>query len=99
MIRKVVHIKTENIILIGIIIICSIFIIVNLIKRNPKLIINAGLRTVVGALGIYFIDSILRSQGYQIQVGINEATLLTNGILGLPGFIMLYGLAYFYSVR
>lgn len=94
-----VHIKSESLVLIGIIIICSIFIVVNVIKRNPKLIVNAGLRAVMGALGIYLVDSILRSQGHQMQVGINEATILTSGILGLPGFIMLYGLAFFYTVR
>lgn len=70
-----------------------------IIKNKPKLILNAGLRAVAGAAGIYFLDFLLSSNGYVIQVGINEVTLLTNGLLGLPGFILLYGLAIYYTYR
>ncbi|MDF2538841.1 MAG: putative rane protein [Herbinix sp.] len=86
-----------NIILIAIIVICIIFIGVCLIKRRPDLIVDFLLRSVIGTAGIYLLDLILKSRGYNINVGINGATVLANGLLGLPGFILLYGLAFYYS--
>lgn len=88
----------ESIIFIIIIVACLIFIGVCVVKRRPDMIINFGLRTCIGTLGIYLTDFILRSKGYDISVGINGATILTNGLLGLPGFLMLYGLAVYYTM-
>ena len=87
----------ENIIFIGIIIACVIFIAACVIRRRPDLIVDFALRACIGTAGIYLLDLILRSKGYHINVGINGATLLTNGLLGLPGFLLLYGLAIYYS--
>lgn len=86
----------DNIIFISIIIICSIFIAVSLIKRRPDRIVNFALRACLGTAGIYLLDFVLRSWGYEINVGVNGFTVLTNGLLGLPGFILLYGLAIYY---
>ncbi|MBH1941011.1 pro-sigmaK processing inhibitor BofA family protein [Mobilitalea sibirica] len=88
----------NSIILLAIIIICVVFIAVCLIKRRPDLIVDFGLRAAIGTAGIYLLDFILRSRGYDFTVGINGLTVLTNGLLGLPGFIMLYGLAFYYTV-
>lgn len=86
-------------ILIGIIIVCIVFIAVALVKRRPDLLIDFGLRAVIGTAGIYLLDLIFKSKGYNINVGINGVTVLANGLLGLPGFILLYGLAIYYSFR
>lgn len=87
----------ERIILAVIIVICIIFIGICIIRRRPDLIVDFLLRSCVGTAGIYLLDFVLRLGGYQISVGINAFTILSNGLLGLPGFILLYGLAFYYS--
>lgn len=89
----------ENIILIGIIIACLVFIGICVIRRQPERIVNFGLRACIGTAGIYLLDLILRMKGFEINVGVNGASILTNGLLGLPGFILLYGLAFYYSTK
>ncbi len=97
--RQGYYMKPVNIILIAIIVICIVFIAVCAIKRRPDLIVDFFLRAGFGTAGIYLLDLVLSSFGYTINVGINGATVLTNGLLGLPGFILLYGLAFFYSLK
>ncbi|HWT74734.1 MAG TPA: pro-sigmaK processing inhibitor BofA family protein [Mobilitalea sp.] len=87
----------ENIVLISIIIGCIIFIGICVIKKRPDLLVNFGLRAIVGTAGVYLLDFILRVNGYDINVGINGVSILTNGLLGLPGFLLLYGLAIYYT--
>lgn len=91
--------KPINIILIAIIIICIIFIVVCLVKKRPDLLVDFALRACIGTAGIYLMDLIFKSKGYDINVGVNGVTVLANGLLGLPGFIMLYGLAFYYSFK
>ena len=87
----------ESKIFIGIIVVCVIFIAISLIRNKPEMIVNAMLRTFIGTAGIYLLDFVLKSNGIQVHVGINAATVLTNSFLGLPGFVMLYGLAAYYT--
>lgn len=87
----------DNIILISIIVICCVFIIISLIMHRPDWIVNFALRACLGTAGVYLLDFLLKSQGYGINVGVNGITVLTNGLLGLPGFILLYGLAIYYT--
>lgn len=89
----------ESTILIGIIIVCLVFIGICLIKRRPDLLVDFAVRAFAGTAGIYALDLLLRTQGYNMNVGINPVTVLSNGLLGLPGFIMLYGLAIYYSYK
>ena len=89
----------ENYILIAIIIICVVVIGVCIVKRRPDLIVNMLLRACMGTAAIYLLDLLFKSNGYGISVGINIPTILTNGLLGLPGFLLLYGLAFYYSLQ
>ncbi|MDF2943154.1 MAG: putative rane protein [Herbinix sp.] len=87
----------DNVLFIGIIIGCIIFIGICILRRRPDLIVDFALRASIGTAGIYLLNLVLRSKGYDILVGINGMTVLANGLLGLPGFLLLYGLAIYYS--
>lgn len=87
----------ENMVLIGIMVGCLIFICVCMIRKRPDLIVDFGLRASIGTACIYLLDMVLRMKGYDISVGINGVSVVTNGLLGLPGFLLLYGLAIYYT--
>lgn len=87
----------ESIIFVGVIIACVVFIIVCLVRRRPDLIVDFGLRAAIGTVGICILDLVIKSQGYGVSVGVNGVSILTNGLLGLPGFLLLYGLAVYYA--
>lgn len=87
----------ENIVLIGIIVGCIIFIGVCIIRKRPDLLVNFILRATVGTASICLLDMILRMKGYDIYVGVNGVSFVTNGLLGIPGFLLLYGLAIYYT--
>lgn len=97
--RAFMEVSMENIILIGIIVACLVFIAVCVIRRRPDLIVDFGLRAAVGTAGIYLLDFVLSWKGMGISVGVNGVSVLTNGLLGLPGFLLLYGLAFYYSAK
>ena len=87
----------ENMVLIGIMVGCLIFIGVCVVRKRPDLIVDFGLRASIGTASIYLLDMVLRMKGYDISVGINGVSVVTNGLLGLPGFLLLYGLAIYYT--
>lgn len=88
----------ESIILGIIIVACIAFIGVCILRKRLDLIADFFLRVSVGTAGIYLLDFVLTISGYQITVGVNAFTILSNGLFGLPGFILLYGLAFYYSI-
>lgn len=55
-------------------------------------ILNTILRSILGIIAMYFINGALESAGISPGVGINGATVLTSGILGIPGLAALYGI-------
>ncbi len=93
------EVEMEKIILVGIIVICIGFIAFCLIRRRPDLLVDFALRACVGTAGVCLLDFVLKSQGYHFTVGVNGVTVLSNGLLGLPGFILLYGLSMYYTFR
>ena len=86
----------NSIIFIVIIVICCIFIGVCVIRKRPDLLIDFALRACFGTAAVYLLNLVLGMQGYALNVGINGVTVLTNGLLGLPGFLLLYGLSLYY---
>ncbi len=87
----------ENMILIGIIVACIAYIGVCVVRRRPDLIVNFILRASAGTAGICVVNLALQSQGYGISIAVNGVSVLANGLLGLPGFLLLFGLAVYYS--
>ena len=59
-------------------------------------ILNLLMRSVLGVIAIYFINTILVGLGYSCGVGINAVTVLTSGILGFPGIVALYGVGFYH---
>ena len=55
-------------------------------------ILNFCLRGILGTIAIFFINAALERAGISLGVGINGATVLTTGILGFPGVLLLYGI-------
>ena len=50
------------------------------------------MRGILGTIAIYFINAALAKAGISLGVGINAATVLTSGILGIPGILGLYAI-------
>lgn len=61
-------------------------------KTNSHLILNFVFRSISGSLIIFAINKCLEAEGYSLFVGINMVTVLTSGILGFPGVILLWGI-------
>ena len=53
-------------------------------------ILNVILRSVLGTIAIYFVNSWLAAWGVGVEIGLNMATVLTSGFLGFPGLLALY---------
>jgi inhibitor of the pro-sigma K processing machinery len=49
----------------------------------------------MGSVGIYFLNYLFTLKNISLAVGINPATVLTSGILGFPGLVVLYGINLF----
>ena len=76
-------------------VICGIVLVIVLFKSKVEFLINMVLRMMMGTIGVCFVNSILVSQGIELGIGINVVTLLTLGTLGLPGFLLLYGMVFY----
>ncbi len=56
------------------------------------------LRCLTGGVAMVTLNLLLDSQGIPTYVGVNGITLLTCGVLGVPGFLALYGLSLYQLV-
>ena len=61
--------------------------------------VNFFVRSVTGIALIFFVNEFLSLQGISVSVGMNPGTVLTSGILGVPGVALLYGLAFTESCK
>lgn len=71
---------------------CIFVLMIGAFRKKKEWIINFIFRSVIGTVAIFFLNGFLVSQGLSIAIGINPITVLTSGVLGLPGLIMLYGI-------
>lgn len=71
---------------------CILVLLIGAFRKKKEWIINFILRAVIGTAAAFFANGFLVSQGLSIAIGINPITVLTSGILGFPGLIMLYGI-------
>lgn len=84
----------ENWILLAIIIFSSMVLIFITYKRHRGVLTNIMLRLVGGLIGIIGTNWLMALIGYNLYVGINIWTAVTVGTLGIPGFILLYGILF-----
>ncbi|MEF9945319.1 MAG: pro-sigmaK processing inhibitor BofA family protein [Lachnospiraceae bacterium] len=61
-------------------------------KRQSHFILNFIVRVIMGCGIIFFVNQFLSYQGISAAVGFNGYTVLTSGILGIPGVALLYGI-------
>lgn len=80
-----------------IIAVCGIVMLILAVKTNSHLILNFILRSITGSLLIFGINQLMEFYGFSIGIGLNPGTVLTSGILGFPGVILLFGIK-IYSV-
>lgn len=60
---------------------------------------NFVFRMVLGAVGIFALNAILGWTPWNAVVGINMGTMATVGLLGAPGFLLLYGIMIYEAVN
>ncbi len=84
----------ENWILLGIIIFSIVILLVVTCKRHKGVLTKITLRLVGGLIGIICTNWIMALIGINLYVGINLWTAVTVGTLGLPGYLLLYGILY-----
>ncbi|EOS29075.1 MAG: pro-sigmaK processing inhibitor BofA family protein [Kineothrix sp.] len=72
--------------------VCIFVLMIGAFRKKTEWIINFIFRSVIGTVAVFFFNGFLVSQGFSIAIGINLITVLTSGILGFPGLLMLYGI-------
>lgn len=75
-----------------IIFMCVIILCIVALRKKAEFILNFLLRSVIGMVSVFFINELLAAQNISVMVGVNPWTVLTSGILGLPGVALLYGI-------
>lgn len=70
-----------------------LLLILSFFARKAEWLLNFALRGIMGTIAIYFINMGVTFLGFTTVVGINAVSILTTGILGIPGIVMLYGLS------
>ena len=79
----------------SIIFLCFLVLLIGAFGRKAEWIINFVFRAILGTIGIYFMNNFLIARDISVSVGINPMTVLTSGILGFPGLVVLYGINFF----
>lgn len=79
----------------AILVVCTLVLGIGAFGKKIEWIINFVLRAVLGTIGIYFLNNFLIASNISAAVGINPMTVLTSGILGFPGLVVLYGINFF----
>lgn len=75
-----------------IIAVLAIVMLIMAVKINSMIILNFILRSMTGSLCIFGLNFVLEYLGYSMSVGLNPVSVLTSGMLGFPGVILLFGI-------
>jgi len=78
--------------------VCMAVLLFGAMKKRMEWLLNIVLRSVLGTIAIYFLNLMLASAGISLGVGINAVTILTCGILGIPGLLALYGIGIYQTL-
>lgn len=74
---------------------CAAVLLIGAIRKKIEWLLNLVMRSILGTIAMYFVNSALASMGISLGVGINAITILTSGILGIPGLAALYGIGFY----
>ena len=74
------------------IIMCVVILGIGLFRKKTEWLLNIVMRSILGIILMYFVNFALTAGGIVLGVGINAVTVLTSGILGLPGLAALYAI-------
>ncbi len=72
--------------------ICLFLVLLLIIRSKAEWLLNICMRSILGMIAMFFINTMLADMGISLGVGINAFTVLTSGILGFPGIAALYGI-------
>ena len=61
-------------------------------KWFSDMVMNFFVRMMIGVMLIFLVNQFLAEKQMDISVGINPATVITSGVLGVPGVGLLYGI-------
>ena len=75
-----------------IIAVCGIIMLILLVKTNSNLLLKLTIRSLIGSIFILVGNYILQLYGFSFNIGLNPGTVLTTGILGFPGVILLFSI-------
>lgn len=67
-------------------------LLIGALKKRAEWLLTFLLRAVTGTVIIYFVNMFIISNDMGFEIGINPVTVLTSGILGFPGVLLLYGI-------
>lgn len=76
----------------ALVVICAVVLLMGIVKRRMEWLLNVLMRSILGTIAIYFVNGALAWAGISLNVGINPVTVLTSGILGIPGLLAIYGI-------
>jgi len=70
----------------------AIGLLIGALRKKAEWLLTFLFRAVTGTVLIYFMNFAIASYDMGFGIGINPVTVLTTGILGFPGVLLLYGI-------
>lgn len=70
----------------------ALVLLIGAMKGRAEWLLNFVFRSAAGAVLIFFLNFAAASYNMDLLVGLNPLTVLTTGILGFPGLLLLYGI-------
>lgn len=67
-------------------------LLIGALKKRAEWLLTFLFRAVTGTVIIYFANMFIISNNMGFEIGINPISVLTSGILGFPGVLLLYGI-------